>query len=108
MNRFRKNGWEPHELKVYWNEKQLEILCPKDGQPEDDRKPPHDPSDADVIDALRRNPVSKRNHAGKIAYVNQGIEKAVFDVPEDAQIIVLNFAVSCFSPNSIINFILTF
>ncbi|CAF3766665.1 unnamed protein product [Rotaria sordida] len=54
--------------------------------------PPHDPSDADVIRALRQYPVSKRNNAGKITYVNKGIEKAVFDVPEDAQIIVLNFA----------------
>jgi LPS O-antigen subunit length determinant protein (WzzB/FepE family) len=55
---------------------------------------PHDPSDADVILSLSQYPVSKRNHAGKITYVNKGIEKAVFDAPEDAQLIVLNFAVS--------------
>jgi len=61
---------------------------------EDDKLPPHDPSDVDVILSLRRYPVSKRNHAGKITYVNKGIEKAVFDAPEDAQLIVLNFAVS--------------
>ncbi|CAF3718770.1 unnamed protein product [Rotaria socialis] len=53
---------------------------------------PHDPSDADIIQALRECPVSKRNNAGKITYVNTGIEKAVFDIPETAQIIVLNFA----------------
>ncbi|CAF3402214.1 unnamed protein product, partial [Rotaria sp. Silwood2] len=58
---------------------------------------PHDPSDADVIQALREYPVSKRNNAGKITYVNKGIEKAVFDIPENAQIIVLNFAVNYFS-----------
>ncbi|CAF1423147.1 unnamed protein product [Adineta steineri] len=52
----------------------------------------HDPSDADAIQALYEYPVSKRNHAGKITYVNKGIEKAVFDAPKDAQLIVLNFA----------------
>ncbi|CAF1149942.1 unnamed protein product [Didymodactylos carnosus] len=94
MTRFRENGWEPDELKVYWNAEQLEILCPKDDQldKEDGRLPPHDPSDVDVVEALRQCPVSKRNHAGKITYVNNGIEKAVFDVPRNAQIIVLNFA----------------
>jgi hypothetical protein len=61
---------------------------------EDGNLPPHDPSDVDVILSLRRYPVSKRNHAGKITYVNKGIERAVFDAPEDAQLIVLNFAVS--------------
>ncbi|CAF4003253.1 unnamed protein product [Rotaria magnacalcarata] len=58
---------------------------------------PHDPSDADIIQALRECPVWKRNNAGKITYVNRGIEKAVFDIPENAQIIVLNFAVNYFS-----------
>ncbi|CAF4453093.1 unnamed protein product [Adineta steineri] len=52
----------------------------------------HDPSDTDAIQALYEYPVSKRNHAGKITYVNKGIEKAVFDAPKDAQLIVLNFA----------------
>ncbi|CAF1136346.1 unnamed protein product [Adineta steineri] len=52
----------------------------------------HDPSDTDAIQALYEYPVSKRNHGGKITYVNKGIEKAVFDAPKDAQLIVLNFA----------------
>ncbi|CAF3731908.1 unnamed protein product [Rotaria sp. Silwood1] len=96
MARFRNNGWEPHELKVYWNVEQLEIMCPKDGQEvENERLPPHDPSDDDVVQALRQYPVSKRNHAGTITYINKGIEKAVFDVPKDAQIILLNFANEC-------------
>ena len=56
----------------------------------------HDPSDADAVRDLRQNPVDKRNHAVKITYVNKGIEKAVFDAPEDVQLIVLNFAVSSF------------
>ncbi|CAF5226106.1 unnamed protein product, partial [Rotaria magnacalcarata] len=58
---------------------------------------PHDPSDADIMQALRECPVLKRNNGGKITYVNKGIEKAVFDIPENAQIIVLNFAVNYFS-----------
>lgn len=56
--------------------------------------PPHDPSDIDAVLALREHPVFNRNHECTITYVHKGIEKAVFDVPEDAQLIVLNFAVS--------------
>ena len=92
MKKFRENGYEPHELKLYWNAQQLEDLCPKrDEQAEN--KPPHDPSDDDAIKNLREHPVSNRTHAGKISYINKGIQKAVFDIPENAQIIVLNFAV---------------
>ncbi|CAF4141450.1 unnamed protein product [Rotaria magnacalcarata] len=178
MTRFRSHGWEPNELKIYWNLQQLENLCPKDetqikqvdkrneekidvnnetkleekcelnrtqedfknlniqsktneeskdeakfeiekevndpvrdevkdqSSEENNREKDktneevenenllleHDPSDADAAEALRQYPVSKRNNAGKITYINQGIEKAVFDIPENAQIIVLNFA----------------
>ncbi|CAF4541004.1 unnamed protein product, partial [Rotaria sp. Silwood2] len=167
MNHFRSHGWEPNELKIYWNVQQIENLCPKHEtqpskqveetdqdknnvnsetevepqcEPEHTRKdttkietklekneetkdeatvevksennnevkeqmkdepnketkaenlPPHDPSDVDVVQALREHPVSKRNNSRKITYVNKGIEKAVFDIPEDAQIILLNFA----------------
>lgn len=93
MQRFRSGGFKPEELKVYWNAEQLEHLCPKssDGP---DTKPPHDPSDADAVENLRAYPVPQRNHQGRIKYVNNGIEKAVFDVPTGAQIIVLNFAVT--------------
>lgn len=80
---------------MYWNAEQLENLCPKEGQ-SSDVVPPHDPSDADAIANLRAFPVSDRNHEFNIKYVTKGIEKAVFDVPEDAQIIVLNFAVNFF------------
>ncbi|CAF4173884.1 unnamed protein product [Adineta steineri] len=91
MSKFRKNGFEPKELKVYWNIEQLENLCPKEGVQES-VEPPHDPSDIDAIKNLREFPVSTRNHRGIIKYVNKGIERAVFDVPEQAQIILLNFA----------------
>ncbi|CAF2095131.1 unnamed protein product [Rotaria magnacalcarata] len=93
INQFRKDGFKPEELKVYWNEEQLENLCPKHGQCDNSEQfPPHDPSDIDAIQYLRQCPVSQRNHAVEIRYVNNGIQLAVFDVPKDAQIIVLNFA----------------
>jgi len=92
MDEFRKDGFKPKELKLYWNAEQLENLCPKQGE-QADIEPPHDPSDDDCIENLRRHPVSKRNHRGTIEYINKGIEEAVFDIPDEAQIIVLNFAV---------------
>jgi hypothetical protein len=93
MTKFRKDGFKPEELKIYWNLEQLENLCPKQGEQSDIIPPPHDPSDIDAIKNLRQYPVSTRNHSGTITYVHKGIEKAVFDIPPDAQIIVLNFAV---------------
>jgi hypothetical protein len=97
----RNGGFKPEELKVYWNAEQLEILAAKIGQQEEELLPSlYDPSDADVVQALRQYPVSQRKHAGKITYVNKGIEKAVFELQKDAQIIVLNFAVSCSSVNT--------
>jgi len=93
MEKFRKGGFEPKELKLYWNAEQLENLYPKEGE-QANIELPHDPSDDDCITNLRQYPVSERKHSGKITYVNKGIEKAVFDVPENAQIIVLNFAVN--------------
>jgi len=92
MAKFREEGFKPEELKIYWNVEQLENLCPKQGE-QSDITPPHDPSDIDAVENLRQFPVSTRNHLGTITYVAKGIEKAVFDIPEDAQIIVLNFAV---------------
>ena len=89
MAKFREHGFKPEELKLYWSAQQVEDLSPKG-----DASPPHDPSDADAIDHLRQYPVEQRNHAGVITYVHSGIEKAVFQVPEGAQIILLNFAVT--------------
>ncbi|CAF3419699.1 unnamed protein product, partial [Rotaria sp. Silwood2] len=91
MDKFRKDGFKPEELKIYWNAEQIETLCPKEGE-QSEINPPHDPSDINAIENLRKFPVCNRNHCVKIDYVNKGIEKAVFDVPEGAQIIVLNFA----------------
>jgi hypothetical protein len=71
--------------------KQIENLCP-----ELSGKTPCDPSDDDAVENLREYPVSERNHSGRITYVTDGIQKAVFDVPKDAQIILLNFAVNDF------------
>lgn len=115
MSRFRRRGWKPNELKIYWNSQQLEDLCPKSlaenqqVKEENDQKqstqksdnnnasndlPPHDPSDKDAVLALREYPVSKRNYKCQIEFIHNGIEKAVFQAPKDAQLIVLNFAVS--------------
>ncbi|CAF1525625.1 unnamed protein product, partial [Rotaria sp. Silwood1] len=87
MKKFRKNGFDLKELKLYWNVNQIENLCS-----ESSGKIPYDPSDEDAVENLRQYPVSERNHNGRITYVTNGIEKAVFDVPENAQIILLNFA----------------
>ncbi|CAF0972732.1 unnamed protein product [Rotaria sordida] len=87
MKKFRKNGFDPKELKLYWNVKQIENLCP-----ESRGKILYDPSDEDAVENLRQYPVSERNHNGIITYITNGIEKAVFDVPENAQVILLNFA----------------
>ena len=92
MDKSRKDGYKPEELKLYWNAEQLEALCPKPGE-SPDIIPPHDPSDDDAIGYLREHPVAERNNSGKIEYINKGIERAVFDIPEGKQIIVLNFAV---------------
>ncbi|CAF0762874.1 unnamed protein product [Adineta ricciae] len=105
MSCFRSYGWDPKELKLYWNAQQLEDLCSTEEvlneeggiditseQTNEKKIRPYDPSDEDAVQTLRKYPVSERNHAVKITYVHDGIEKAVFDVPEDAQIIVLNFA----------------
>jgi hypothetical protein len=95
MNKFREHGFEPKELSLYWNAEQLENLCPKQGE-QADIESPHDPSDNECIINLRKHPVSERKHSGTIDYINKGIEEAVFDVPENAQIIVLNFAVNSY------------
>lgn len=91
IKKFRENGFDPKELKLYWNTRQIENLCP--GLSE---RIPYDPSDDDAVENLRKYPVNERNHSGIITYVTNGIEKAVFDVPEDAHIILLNFAVNDF------------
>ena len=91
IQKFRENGFDPKEIKLYWNAKQIENLCP-----ESSGRIPYDPSDDDAVEYLCKYPVSERIHSGKITYVTNGIEKAVFDVPEHAQIVLLNFAVNNF------------
>ncbi|CAF5116702.1 unnamed protein product, partial [Rotaria sp. Silwood1] len=73
IKKFRENGFDSKELKVYWNVKQIENLCPESSE-----KIPYDPSDDDAVENLRKYPISERNHSGKINYVTKGIEKAVF------------------------------
>ena len=86
MEKYRPQGFLPDELKVYWNYEQIAQLCQT-------TNPPHDPSDKDVIGNLQKHPVERHFHSGRITYKTTGIEKVVFEVPESAQIILLNFAV---------------
>lgn len=99
MDRSRKDGFKPDELKLYWNVEQLENLCTA--------SPAHDPADLDAIENLRNYPVDQRNHAGTIAYINEGIQTAVFKIPENAQIIVLNFAVEFMLEYLLIHWLIT-
>lgn len=93
MEKFRQDGFAPEELKLYWNAEQLENLCPKPGEASKTTST-HDSSDIDAVENLLKYPVAQRHHSGEIRYVHDGIERAVFDVPEEAQIILLNFAVN--------------
>ncbi|CAF0938712.1 unnamed protein product [Adineta ricciae] len=98
MKQFRSYGWNPKDLKLYWTLQQLEDLCPKNEVKTENEQTNRinallcDPSDVDTMEALRRHPVSQRNHTCKLEYINKSIEKAVFDVPEQAQLIILTFA----------------
>lgn len=67
-------------------------MCPKEGEDQD--KISYDPSDKDAFKNLRQYPVASRRNRGEINYVTNGIEKAVFDIPEESQVIVVNFAVN--------------
>jgi hypothetical protein len=84
ISKYRSEGFQPEELKLYWNYEQIRELN------KTDRYNPT--TDSDTNSALLRSPVDTRNNAGKIRFVRSGIEKAVFQVPENKQVIVLDFA----------------
>lgn len=95
MKQYRKEGWKPEELKLYWNLQQIENLCRRNENVVLQETNEHmiDPSDKDAYENLRIYPVGKRNHSTNFEFINKGIEQAVFDAPVDVQLIVLNFAV---------------
>jgi hypothetical protein len=84
ISKYRENGFQPEELKLYWNYEQIHQL--------DQQNFFNPDTDADVHSNLLSNPVCIRQNAGKISFHRTGIEKAVFNVPTDKQIIVLDFA----------------
>jgi len=81
----RTNGFQPNELKLYWNYEQIRDIIKNDTSF-------NSITDTDSRDALLKIPVNERNNTGKIDFLISGIEKAVFKVPKDKQIIVLDFA----------------
>lgn len=84
ISKYRRDGFQPNELKLYWNYEQIRTLN------QDDRYNPD--TDSDTHDALQKSPVDTREHDGKIEFVLSGIEEAVFRIPPGKQIIVLDFA----------------
>lgn len=84
ISKYRQNGFELNELKLYWNYEQIRTLN------QNDRYNPT--TDSDTHDALQKFPVDTREHDGRINFVISGIEEAVFQVPQGKQIIVLDFA----------------
>jgi len=84
ISKYRQDGFRPEELKIYWNYNQIRDLN------NNDRFNPI--TDSDTNDALLKSPVDTRNNSGTIEFIKSGIENAVFQVPEDKQVIVLDFA----------------
>ena len=84
ISKYRLNGFQPSELKIYWNYNEIQDLNKNDH---------FNPiTDSDTHDALLKSPVDTRENLGTIQFIHSGIENAVFQVPEGKQIIVLDFA----------------
>ncbi|CAF3361817.1 unnamed protein product [Rotaria sp. Silwood2] len=84
ISQYRSNGFQPDELKIYWNYNQIQSLTLFNN---------YNPiTDNDARDALLNSPVHERKHSGIIRFVILGIQDAVFIVPNGKQVIVLDFA----------------
>lgn len=85
ISKFRKEkGFLPRELKIYWNYDEIKSLK------ESGKFNPE--TDTDTHAALNEYPVDQRQNDVKIEFIHSPIEEAVFKVPENKQIIVLDFA----------------
>ncbi len=84
ISRYRSNGFQPNELKIYWNYNEIQALA--------DCNHYNPITDKDARNALLTSPVHQRKHSGKIQFILSGIQDAVFTVPDDKQVIVLDFA----------------
>lgn len=84
ISKYRQDGFQPGELKLYWNYEQIRTL---------NQNHHFNPvSDSDTYEALTKSPVESRSHEGKVEFVVLGIEEAIFQIPEGKQVIVLDFA----------------
>ncbi|CAF1488094.1 unnamed protein product, partial [Adineta steineri] len=85
ISKHRQKGFEPNELKLYWNYKEIENIN-KYGY--------FNPiTDTDTKKALKDKPVNERANSGTVQFHLSGIEQAVFHKDlEGKQIIVLDFA----------------
>ncbi|CAF1528811.1 unnamed protein product, partial [Rotaria sordida] len=84
ISRYRSDGFQPNELKIYWNYDQIQTLISSNN---------YNPiTDSDARNALLNSPVHERKHSGIIRFVVLAIQDAVFTVPNDKQVIVLDFA----------------
>ena len=81
---YRSHGFQPHELKLYWNYNELKDLNIAQHY--------NSMTDKDSHYALLNSPVHSRKHSGSIRFVQAGIQDAVFQVPYGKQVIVLDFA----------------
>ncbi|CAF1489338.1 unnamed protein product [Adineta steineri] len=83
--KYREKGFQPEELKLYWNYQEIESLH-KNGY--------FNPiTDTDTYKALKEKPVDERKNSGTVQFHQSGIEEAVFhEVLKGKQIIVLDFA----------------
>lgn len=84
ISRYRQDGFQMSDLKIYWNYDEINQL--KD----DDKFNPE--TDNDTNQALKQYPVDQRQNNGTIHFLCSGIEEAIFKVPDNKQIIVLDFA----------------
>ncbi|CAF3381334.1 unnamed protein product [Rotaria socialis] len=84
ISRYRLNGFQPNELKIYWNYNQIQTLVSCADY--------NAKTDSDAKNSLLAKPVYERRHTGKISFILSGIQDAVFQVPNGKQVIVLDFA----------------
>ena len=83
ISKYRADGFKPEELKLYWNYEEIRQLKETNF---------NKITDEDTNKNLNNNPVSERKNPGDIIFKKAGIEHAVFEVPADKQVIVLDFA----------------
>jgi hypothetical protein len=84
ISKYRQNGFQPQELKIYWNYDEIQDLKKSSRYNQE--------TDLDTHTALSISPVDTRDNSGTIKFIKSGIENAVFQVPDNKQVIVLDFA----------------